>query len=75
MKNRTFNWNPCCQQSLDTIKEALNNSSYVLNTDASKHSWYGVLTEECITTIKGKDTKSFSPITYVSGTFVGSQKN
>ena len=51
------------------------NEPYILFTDASKHSWFGVLTQECITTIKGKDTKSFLPITYVWGTFVGSQKN
>ena len=73
-----FNWNPHCQQSLDTIEEAQifpdPNEPYVLFTDASKESWSGLLTQECITTIKGKDEKSFLWITYVSGTFVGSQK-
>ena len=34
-----------------------------------------VITHECITMMKGKDTISFEPITYVSGTFVGCQKN
>ena len=50
------------------------NEPCVLFTDVSKHSWSRVLTQECITIITGKDTKSFLPITYFSGTFVGSQK-
>ena len=47
----------------------------MLFTDASKPSWSRVLTQECMTTMKGKETKSLLPITNVSGTFVGSQKN
>ena len=63
-KNTTFNWNPHCQQSIKTIKEALTNSpilifpdpneTYVLLTDASRHSWSRVLTQKFITTIRGK---------------------
>ena len=49
------------------------NQDYVLNTDASKHSWSGVLTEEKVVQINGKDTTSFLPITDISSTFVGSQ--
>ena len=36
------------------------NEPYILFTDASKHSCSGVFTQKYITTIKGKDTKSFS---------------
>ena len=63
-KNTTFNWNPHCQQSIKTIKEALTNSpilifpdpneTYVLLTDASRHSWSRVLTQKFIITIRGK---------------------
>ena len=30
--------------------------------------------QECLITIRGKGTKSFLPITYVSGIFAGCQK-
>ena len=51
------------------------NELYVLSTDTSKHSLSGVLTQEWVTAIKGKDIRSFLSIMYVSGTFVGSKKN
>ena len=41
----------------------------------SRHSWSAVLTQEQITSIKGKEIKSFLPIMYVSETFVGFEKN
>ena len=68
-KNMTFNWVPLCQQSLDTIKVALTispilifpdtNEPYVLFTDASKHSWSGILNQEYIKTMKDRNIKTF----------------
>ena len=51
------------------------NESYVLYMDASKHNWAGVLTEQKLTKVNGESVISFLPITYISGTFMGSQKN
>ena len=48
---------------------------YTLFTDASKHGWAGVLTQEFETEVKGKVLKELHPITYVSGLFHGSQLN
>ena len=48
---------------------------YTLFTDASKHGWAGVLTQEFKTEVKGKAMKELHPITYVSGLFHGSQLN
>ena len=83
-KNTTFNWTPIYQQSPDTIKVALTKSPiltfpdltepYVLFTYASRHSLSRVLIQECITTMTGKDTKSFLPIMYVGGTFCGTKE-
>ena len=47
----------------------------MLFTDASKHGWAGVLTQEFKTKVKGKVVKELHPITYVSGLFHGSQLN
>ena len=70
---------------IDTIKATLTNSPiwilpdpsdpYIFFTDASRHSWLEVLTQEQITSVKDKDFKSFLPITNISWTFVDSQKN
>ena len=46
---------------------------YMLFTDASKHGWAGVLTQEFETKVKGKVVKELHPIVYVSGLFHGSQ--
>ena len=51
------------------------NKLYMLFTDASKHGWAGVLTQEFITEVKGKVLKELHPITYVSGLFHGGQLN
>ena len=48
---------------------------YTLLTDASKHWWAGVLTQEFETEVKGKVLKELHPVTYVSGLFCGSQLN
>ena len=64
-----------CQASSNTITAALINSliltfpdpnePYILFTDASKHSWLGVLTQECITHLNDNHFKAFLPITHV----------
>ena len=51
------------------------NQDYVLNTNILKHSWSGVLIQGRGIQINGKDATSFSPTTYISGTFVGLQMN
>ena len=71
--------------SSDTIKITLTNRSiitfpdpiqdYVLYTDISKHSLSGLLTQEKVAQINGKDTTSCLSITYVSDTSVGLQMN
>ena len=48
---------------------------YMLFTDASKHGWAGVHTQEFETEVKGKVLKELHPITYVSALFHGSQLN
>ena len=47
----------------------------MLFTDASKHGWAGVLTQEFETEVKGKVLKELHPIAYISGLFCGSQLN
>ena len=83
--NTTFKWSSLCQLPLNTIKTTLMyspilifpdpNAPYILFTDTSKHSWLGVLTQELKLTMKGKDSKSFLPILYISGPCVDSLKN
>ena len=51
------------------------NNPYTLFTDASKHGWGGVLTQEFKTEVKGKVLKELHPVAYVSGLFWGSQLN
>ena len=51
------------------------NESYILCVGASKHSLLEVVTSGQIVSVKDKDLKPFLPITNVSRTFIGSQKN
>ena len=48
------------------------NWDYVLYTDASKHILAGVLNQEKVIQVNGKDTTLLLPITYISITLVGS---
>ena len=43
------------------------NKLYTLFTDASKHGWASVLTQEFETEVKGKVLKELHPIAYISG--------
>ena len=71
--------------SFDTIRIILNISPilifqdskqpYVLITDASKHSWSGMLFQERVTNRDDSNVKSFLPITCANDTSVGSEKN
>ena len=84
-KSICFIWSLLCQVYFDTINTTFVNSpilifpdpnlDYVPNTDASKYSWSGELTQEKVVQINGKDTASFLHIMYIRGTFAGSQKN
>ena len=47
----------------------------MLFTDASKHGWAGVLTQEFETEVKGKVLKELHPIPYISGLFHRRQLN
>ena len=51
------------------------NKPYTLFTDASKHGWAGVLTQEFKTEVNGKVLKELHPFAYVSGLFCGIQLN
>ena len=51
------------------------NLPYVLFTDASKHAWACVLTQEKTHIREEKEVKILHPITYMSGLFRGSQMN
>ena len=48
---------------------------YIFYTDDSKNSWSGVLTQKKVLKINSEETISLLLITYLSGLFVGSQKN
>ena len=50
------------------------NKGYVLFTDAPKHSWSGMLTQERTTRINDKEISDQYQITYTSGIFTGFQK-
>ena len=75
---------PLCQVNFEAVKIALtngvilifpdHNSGYVLYMDAFEHSWSAVHTQERLTKVNEKDV-SFLPITYISGTFVGCERN
>ena len=78
-KNVPFEWTPICQESFELLKAGLKtepiltypdpNLPYVLFTDASKHAWASVLTQEKTYKIDEKEIKILHPITYMSGLF------
>ena len=80
-----FVWMECCQESFEFLKEALIhspilkypdlNKPYTLFTDASKHAWAYVLTQEYEYEKENKIYKVNHPITFQSGLFKGSQLN
>ena len=80
-----FEWTVQCQASFEMLKETLltspnlkypdPNKAYTLFTDASKHAWACVLTQEYQYEKDGKTFKINHPITFASGLFKGSQLN
>ena len=85
-KNIPFVWTAGCQTALDTIKQDITNSpiliypdpnkEYHLLTDASNHTWSGVLTQTRETLKEnGKLDITYHPITYQSRTFTLSPIN
>ena len=80
-----FEWTVQCQASFEMLKEALITSpilkypdpkkAYILFTDASKHAWACVLTQEYQYEKDGKTFGINHPITFASGLFKGSQLN
>ena len=84
-KDTPFVWTKQCHLAFNMLKDKLceapilhypaSNKLYTLFTDASKHGWAGVLTQEFETEVKGKVLKELHPITYVSCLFHGSQLN
>ena len=84
-KDTPFAWMKQCHLAINMLKDKLcedpilhypdSSKPYMLFTDASKHGWASVLTQEFETEVKGKVLKELHPITYVSGPFHGSQLN
>ena len=84
-KDTPFAWTKQCHLAFNMLKNKLceapilhypdSNKPYTLLTDASKHGWAGVLTQEFETEVKWKVLKELHPVTYVSGLFHGSQLN
>ena len=80
-----FEWTLQCQASFEMLKNALitspilkypdPNKSYTLFTDASKHAWACLLTQEYEHEKNNKTYKINHPITFASGLFKGSQLN
>ena len=80
-----FEWTVQCQASFEMLKETLltspilkypdPNKAYILFTDASKHTWACVLTQEYQYEKDGKTFEINHPITFASGLFKGSQLN
>ena len=80
-----FEWTIQCQASFEMLKDALitspilkypdPNKPYTLFTDASKHAWACVLTQEYEHEKDNKTYKINHPITFASGLFKGSQLN
>ena len=74
-----FEWTLQCQASFEMLKDALitspilkypdPNKPYTLFTDASKHDWACVLTQEYEHKKDGKVFKINHPITFASGLF------
>ena len=86
MRNDTLViWMKQCHLAFNMLKDKLceapilhypdSSKPYTLFTDASKHGWAGVLTQEFETEVKGKVLKEQHPVTYISGLFHGSQLN
>ena len=48
---------------------------YTIFTDASKYGWAGVLTQQHTSVVDGKEVTTNHPVSFVSGTFQGSQLN
>ena len=84
-KDTLFVWMKQCHLAFNMLKDKLceapilcypdSSKPYTLSTDASKHGWAGVLTQEFKTEVKGKVLKELHPIAYVSSLFHGSQLN
>ena len=84
-KDTPFAWTKQCHLGFNMLKDKLceapilcypdSSKPYTLFTDASKHGWASVLTQEFETEVKGKVLKELHPIAYVSGIFHGSQLN
>ena len=80
-----FEWTIQCQASFEMLKDALitspilkypdPNKPYTLFTDASKHAWACVFTQEYEHEKDNKTDKINHPITFASGLFKGSQLN
>ena len=80
-----FEWTLQCQASFEMLKDALitspilkypdPNKSYTLFTDASKHAWACVLTQEYEHEKDNKNYKINHPITFASGLLKRSQLN
>ena len=80
-----FEWTLQCQASFEMLKDSLitspilkypdPNKPYTLFTDASKHAWACVLTQEHEHKKDGMIFKINHPITFASGLFKGSQLN
>ena len=84
-KDTPFTWMKQCHLAFNMLKDKLCEAPilhypdcskpYMLFTNASKHRWAGVLTQEFETEVKGKVLKELHPTAYVSGLFWGSQLN
>ena len=84
-KDTPFTWMKQCHLAFNILKDKLfeapilhypdSSKPYTLFTDASKHGWAGVLTQEFKTEVKEKVLKELHPIAYISGLFCGSQLN
>ena len=78
-KDTPFAWTKQCHLAFNMLKDKLCEAPilrypdcskpYTLFTNASKHGWAGVLTQEFETEVKGKVMKALHPVTYVSGLF------
>ena len=84
-KDKEFIWDTICGKSFQLLKQMIiqelilvypnPSKPYVLFTDASKYAWSYVLTQEYVYDTDGKERKVLHPITYMSGSFKGSQLN
>ena len=78
-KDTPFAWTKQCHLAFNMLNDKLceapilhypdHSKPYTLFTNASKHGWVGVLTQEFETEVKGKVLKELHPIAYVSGLF------